>query len=193
MIEYPPKRIDCERIYIEKPELATFKIAKDLYEVIDRNRKHVLPWLDWGLPEITKRAEDTFNFLVACDDKWKNKQAFEYIVRLRKGDEIVGGLCAFNKTIGKNVMFEFGYWLDKKHCGYGYMQEAIKPLEKIIASFGVPRIVIRHDVGNPASGKVARALGYQKEGIARKDRWSEAMKEYRDTVILAKIFGDFQK
>ncbi|MFL2129664.1 GNAT family N-acetyltransferase [Ruoffia sp. FAM 24228] len=63
---------------------------------------------------------------------------------------------------------EIGYVLSPKLWGQGYMSEAMKAVTKyLLKEAGFNRVIARHDVANPASGKVMQKAGLQFEGIHR--------------------------
>ncbi len=63
---------------------------------------------------------------------------------------------------------EIGYVLTPKLWGQGYMSEAMKAVTKyLLKEAGFNRVIARHDVANPASGKVMQKAGLQFEGIHR--------------------------
>ena len=67
------------------------------------------------------------------------------------------------------------------------MQEAVRALENMLFSSGAERLVIRNDVDNLNSVKVAQNLGYQLEGIERNGRFSECLQKLTDINVFSKI------
>ena len=67
------------------------------------------------------------------------------------------------------------------------MQEAVKSLENMLFDAGAKRLVIRNDVENINSIKVAQNLGYQLEGIERNGRFSECLQKLTDINVFSKI------
>jgi RimJ/RimL family protein N-acetyltransferase len=61
---------------------------------------------------------------------------------------------------------EIGYWMGAPHRGRGYMSEAAREVCRwVFAELGVDRIGWEAYVGNVASARVARALGFRFDGV----------------------------
>ncbi len=178
--------IETERLLLEKPE-RSFDFATKMFEVVDANRDHILPWMDWALPKITRRAEDDYNFALDADRAWKAGERFEYAIYDKTNKEFLGGIAAIKKGRTVDNQFELAYWLKKEACKKGYMQEAVKSLENMLFDAGAKRLVIRNDVENINSIKVAQNLGYQLEGIERNGRFSECLQKLTDINVFSKI------
>lgn len=186
------QKIDSERIVLEHPARPTFKLAEKLYEVVDKSRDTLREWFPWV--DKTNSAEDEYNYYLVgvCQKKWENKSAFGYLIYQKKTRKILGNinLCSVDE---KNHSAEIGYWLAKDAVGYGYMQEAIRALEKVAFSVGINRIVIKNDVKNLRSTRVAERSGYIFEGIMRQDAWDECHNCFRNTNIWSKLKSEWKK
>lgn len=187
-MQFPPIVLVGERITLKKP-IATFELAQEMFNVVQRNREHILPWLEWADKSITKTPEDSFIFLAQADKKRESGELFEYLIHDNKTNSIIGGLGVSHTDKRRQHKIEIGYWLDKESCGNGYVQEAVRLIEKIFFDLGFIRLVIRVDVNNQASRKTAEKLGYTFEGISFKDRWCGYTKTYRDMIIFSKTKG----
>ena len=64
-------------------------------------------------------------------------------------------------------MVEVGYWIAPDSWGRGYATEALGGLLSLARLAGHRRIVGRHAVDNPASGRVLRKAGFRPTGRAR--------------------------
>jgi RimJ/RimL family protein N-acetyltransferase len=72
---------------------------------------------------------------------------------------IVGG-CGLNEQ----GIIEVGYWIAPRHWGRGYATEAVGGLLSLARLAGHRRILGRHAVDNPASGRVLRKAGFRPTG-----------------------------
>lgn len=63
-----------------------------------------------------------------------------------------------------NGQIEAGYWIDPEFWGRGYATEALRGLISLAGVVGHRRIVARHAVDNPASGRVLRKAGFRPTG-----------------------------
>ena len=124
----PQKKIIGERIYLEKPE-PSFKLAQEMFSVVEQNREHVLSWLDWALPENTKTAENLFCFMLNNDENLKKGTCFDYLLHLKSTNQIIRGVGVSCLDIKSPHKIEIGYWQDQKFCGYGYIREAVRLIE----------------------------------------------------------------
>jgi len=79
------------------------------------------------------------------------------------GGRIVGG-CGLHE---KEEAVEVGYWIAPECWGRGYATEALRGLLSLARVAGHRRIVGRHAIDNPASGKVLRKAGFRPTGRGR--------------------------
>lgn len=79
---------------------------------------------------------------------------------------LVGGVGLHPTDEGDGV--EIGYWLTPSAWGRGYATEAGHAVLGMAQhALGLPRVVGRHFLDNPASGKVLRKLGFRPTGTGR--------------------------
>ena len=130
---------------------ATFELAQKLYDLTIENKEHLLRWMNWAVPLVSGRVEDEFAFLKICEEDWKNKSHFEFGIYEKETGEIVGGIGLIKLSPSCDKKAEIGYWLVKKACKKGYMQEAVQLVEKFAFDLGYNRLVIRNEVSNAAS------------------------------------------
>lgn len=185
----PNKTIIGERIILSKPEV-TFEFAMERFAIIEKNREHLLPWLAWAMPEFTKTAEDSFIFAYDADKDWEKHERFEYIIYDKVTKEDYGSIGVMKQGSSYNKTFELGFWLKKESCGKGFMLEAVKLLEDEFFNLGAERLIIRNDVNNVKSRKVAEKAGFRFEGCQRHGAWSKYMKKFVDLNVFSKLRND---
>ncbi len=188
----PREKIEGLRIILQKPTVS-FVFAEQMFSAIDNNREHILPWLDWALPTVTKSAEDDFVFAYLADKDWEIGKRFEYSIYETETGKFIGGLGVIKISKDIDGIFEIGYWLCEDACGKGYMQEAVRLIEKELFDLGAERIIIRNDVENIKSRMVAINSGYQFEGCQRHGKYSVALQKFVDINVFSKIRSDFVK
>ena len=164
-------------------------LAKEMFAVINTNRKHLRPWFPWE--KATVGPEDSLKYL------------FETQEKLNKGEKVDYGIYINNKYVGSVGIFdinkdkksgEIGYWLSTKFIRKGYMTEAVKLVEKeFFINYGLHRIQIRCDEKNLASAGVAKKCAYVFEGKRREDNYSKHFKNYRSTLVFSKLNREFKK
>ena len=107
-------------------------------------------------------------------DTWANhsneENYYQWAVVLKEnGDEPIGGMSVveYNDLL-ENV--EIGYCIGKKWWGKGIVTEAFTALIKFFfEEVGAEKVCARHDVDNPASGKVMQKCGLKFEGVIRRE------------------------
>ena len=82
------------------------------------------------------------------------------------GDRLVGLVCV--SVDEANLIGWFWYWMHTDARGRGWMTRAAATVaEWALTDRGLERLELGHRVNNPASGAVARAAGFVKEGTER--------------------------
>lgn len=181
-----PTKLDGSKIYIQKLPV-TFEFAKQLFDIVEVNRNHILPWLDWALPEVTAKAEDEYNFALFADEDWQAQKRFEFAIFKQGTTELLGGICLMRRNNKRDRVAEIGYWLKKEATGHGYMLEAVSLLEKFAYGLGYERLVIRNDVDNIPSKKVAEKAGFTFEGIERHGHYDQQNDKFVDINVFSKL------
>jgi len=83
------------------------------------------------------------------------------IFRRSPSAELIGGIGLMHSNVG----FELGYWLTQRHWGQGYATEAgAAVLQTAHRALRIERVIARHSLDNPASGRVLRKLGFKPTG-----------------------------
>ena len=187
-----PKQIDSERIILKHPIKPTFKLAEELYAIVDKSRNTLREWLPWV--DETNSVEDEFSgFLVgSCQKNWEEGCGFAYII-YQKGTNQALGVVDLIHVHEKNQSAEIGFWLSDEATGHGYMQEAVCALESVAFQNGINRIIIRNDVKNVRSAHVAERCRYTFEGVMRQDAWDAVHECFRDTNIWSKLKSEWKE
>ncbi|OCG75520.1 GNAT family N-acetyltransferase [Microbacterium sediminis] len=82
------------------------------------------------------------------------------------GDGLAGLVCV--SVDAKNRNGWFSYWMATAARGHGWMRRAAATVaDWALTDGGLERLELGHRVNNPASGAVARAAGFVKEGTER--------------------------
>jgi RimJ/RimL family protein N-acetyltransferase len=85
------------------------------------------------------------------------------LVTLPKEDGRIIGGCGLHEDEGR---IEVGYWIAPAYWGRGYATEALRGVLSLAQLIGHRRIVSRHAMDNPASGRVLRKAGFRPTGRA---------------------------
>jgi RimJ/RimL family protein N-acetyltransferase len=155
--------LDAGRITLQR---WTGERADGLDQAINESLPELMPFMPWASAD--HDLEATTGYLVQSVSEWDNRENFNYAM-LTPGGEVVGG-CGLMSRRGPDV-FEIGYWVCSAHAGKGYATAATLALtEAGLGQPGIDRVEIRHDVGNPASGRVAAKAGFRQVGPIEVDR-----------------------
>lgn len=147
----------------------TFENAQMQFDIVEKNRNHLLPWLEWALETVTKTAEDAFRFLDKVLIEWEEQKKYDFGIFHK--NKYVGRFSFFDVKI-KAKSCEIGYWLDKDATGKGIITDCIKVFEEMLfEQYGFNRIVIRCDKKNQSSANVAKRCGYTQEAELREERF----------------------
>lgn len=177
------ERIDGKRIYLERMP-KTFKMANELFELVQANKDHLFPFGDWEL--FAKIPEDSYDRIATQNKNWDEGTAYTYGIFDKESNKLIGIIFACHFSI-ENKNTEMGYWIDHKHTGKGIMKEAVTTLENELYKKGIIKTTLKIDTENTKSEKTAKSLGYEYEGTVRKDQFIHTFNELRDFKIYAKI------
>ncbi len=148
-----PVRIDAGQVVLRKWAL---EWAPRSAAAIQASLPELMPFMPWATAEYN--VEAAREFIRMTEANWKEGTAFSYAVFDTAG-ELVGS-AGLTTRMGAGTL-EIGYWIHSHHTGRGYATLAATALAHIALSMpGVERVVIRHDVANPASGRVAAKAGF---------------------------------
>ncbi len=185
MLFEPRTILESDRIQLHKPQ-ATFETANALYQLVDKNRKHLLPWVDMADKVITGSPEDAFVHLTNMVEKWKSQYAFEYLIYETRSSKLIGVIGVY-QPYPEHKSVEVGFWIAKDYSRRGFMREALRLIEKEFFFLEFERIVIRSDIENYGARNLAIKSGYRLEGTLRHSCWSNQFHMYRDLNVFAKI------
>jgi RimJ/RimL family protein N-acetyltransferase len=98
---------------------------------------------------------------------WNEKQHLTLAICLGDAtDEIIGAIALRLEL--EHAHGELGYWIGAAMWGRGYATEAARAVTAFgFGSLGLHRILARHFVRNPASGRVMQKLHMRIEGVHR--------------------------
>src|SRR5690606_13611478 len=149
-----PIVLRTERLVLSAPTEADIDTITELCQ--DRDMVAMLAALPW--PYTRADAEHFVRHIAAPG--WATGGEFIWGIREHEGGPHLGSI-GWHPTRG-----EIGYWMGAASRGRGYMTEAAREVCRwVFAELGVERIGWEAHVGNVASARVARALGFRYEGV----------------------------
>ena len=163
MIHKGTKTIETERLVL-RPFKTTDGQAMFSNWASDDEVTRYLTWPTHSSVEVT-------NLLLAdWTDHYSENNYYQWAIVLKdNGDEPIGGISVVETNeILCNV--EIGYCIGRKWWGKGLVTEAFSALIKFFfEEVGAEKVCARHDVNNPASGKVMQKCGLKFEGVIRRE------------------------
>ena len=161
--------------------------ADELYELVDRNRAHLEPWLPW-VPATTGPG-GVLEFIRATRRQLADNDGIQ--VAIVDVDGAIAGVVGFHRVDWANRATSIGYWLAADRQGRGLMTAAVRAL--VDHAFGVWRLhraEIAAAVDNARSRAVPERLGFREEGVRREaERHGE---RYVDLVVYAMLAADWR-
>ena len=137
--------------------------ASTIFNAIDQNRDHLGRWLPFV--HYTKAIKDSEAFIRTIISQ-RDESLNELYTIWFKGD--FAGIIGFHNTDRVNEKCEMGYWLISDMKGKGIITQSCNTLIRLaFEKMGINRITIRSAIGNQASEKIAKRIGFSYEGIER--------------------------
>jgi ribosomal-protein-serine acetyltransferase len=135
-----------------------------LYNLTNKNRAWLRPWLPWL--DAIQKPSDTDYFISSCLKRFATGEQMTCGI-LYKNE--LSGVAGFNKYNYKTGTAYIGYWLSEDICGRGIMTRTVEELEKIaFFEMNLIKVEIHCAVENQNSRKIPIHLGYKEEGTIRK-------------------------
>lgn len=156
--------------------------AITLYQMIDRQRKHLGKWLPFV--QFMNRQEDIEEFVSLAISEREMEKDFVYKICL---DDRLIGLVGTKQTDHINKSTELGYWLSEDHQNSGIMTQSVDTLiQALYTNLGLERIQICCAKENRKSIAIPHRLGFQLEGVKRHGEWL-GNHQFRDLLVFSKL------
>lgn len=157
------KEIETDRLVLRRFVNEDAKIIFKNYANDDETTKY-LTWSSHREVSVTQAI------LATWVEGYGDLSQYKWAITLKENpSEAIGDITAsVSPNYASIDACEIGYVLSRKHWGKGYMSEAMEAVTNyLLKEAGFNRVIARHDVANPASGKVMQKAGLQFEGIHR--------------------------
>lgn len=181
MIEFPHE-FTTARLLIRLPLPGDGKVVQ---QAVEHSVHDLKPWLAFAkeVPSIDSMEAN----IRQSHAEFLLREDLRLHIFHKESGEFIGstGLHRINWDIRS---FEIGYWIDSRHSGKGYMLEAVDGLTKFAFEIlQANRVEIRCDPENIRSRKIPEKLGFDLEGILKKNSLAINGDGLRDTCVFAKI------
>lgn len=177
--------IETKRLLLRK-----FKVedAEEMFENWAKDPENVI-FLQWNAH---KDAYETKSILEKWSDEYKSSKTYNWCITVKDTKEVIGSITVV-KLFEDIECAEIGYVISKKHWNKGIMTEALGGVIKyLFLKVGVNRIQLKHDVDNPASGKVMIKNGLKREGVLR-EAYRNNNGKLRDMAIYSILKSEFKE
>ncbi|HJR44720.1 MAG TPA: GNAT family protein [Actinomycetota bacterium] len=142
--------------------------AAGLDEAIQSSMPELLEFMAWAP---SSSPENSLDFTRRMAEKWD--QLSDWTFTIFHAREVAGTIS----LMGYQALFglaEIGYWLRSDLCGQGLMTEAAQAVCDFgFDSIGLHRIELRAALDNAGSLRIARKLGFKREGTLREAAWAQ--------------------
>ncbi len=152
---------DNENLYTEHLNLRRFR-KSDKADVLEyASDSETLKYLTWCGVKTEEEALDAI-----INYNWSRPGIFA--IEPKDENKCIG--CIDIRLDPEHEKAGFGYVLNRKYWGKGYMTEALSAVLKLcFEKLEVNRVEATHYTGNPASGRVMQKCGMELEGILKKE------------------------
>ncbi len=141
--------------------------VEELFALTDANRAHLRRWLPWL--DQTRVSAATLHFI---EFTLREASASTGLHCGIYEQNILVGVCGYNRIDTPNRSAHIGYWLAAEAQGRGIMSRCVAALASYgFAKKNLHRQVIACAEENTASAAVAERCGFRFEGVARDAEW----------------------
>ena len=166
--------------------LPQLSMDKELFEITDKNREYLAPWLPWV--KTTLQVSDTTKYISNALKEYSEQKNIQLII-MYKGK--IAGSIAFISLNMENKNAEIGYWLAQEYTKKGIMTESVKALLNYgFNILGMHRIEICCDPENVASQNIAKRVGMIQDGILRGNAFENG--KFCDTIVYSMLKPEWE-
>ena len=180
------------KLYTKRLYLRRFKKidALEIRQLMNNNRSFLIKWLQ-PQPELLSLEHI---FAIIKDDHKQTRLGNRLDLGLfdAVSDKILGKIALHSVDYGIQRSAYISYWLDEKEQGKGYMTEALATIISFaFEEAGLHRINLKIGSENKSSLKLAKKLGFVKEGIERQSLFING--KWRNSVLYGLLDEEYDK
>ncbi|BBH52164.1 GNAT family N-acetyltransferase [Fluviispira sanaruensis] len=153
-----------ESIYFDH---LNFNLAKDLADIIEKNRSYLKQWLPWL--NHSNSTSDSEQFIKKCMQDYGDKKSLTLAIFY---ENTLVGLISFNEIHLEKNTTKIGYWLVESHMGQGIMSAACKTfIQYGMAELNLKKFIICCAKQNHKSNAIPLRLGFTKVEEVKDAEW----------------------
>ena len=146
-----------------KIELINVNHSQSIFEMVDKNRTHLRPWLPFV--DRMQTVEFAENFVKGTMQR--NNDASEFAFVIVENEKVIVRIGVY-KIDNQNRIGEIGYWIIEGSQGKGIVTKSCKAMiDFCFSDLGLNRIEIKCGIENVKSKTIPEKLNFTKEGIIR--------------------------
>ena len=144
-------------------ELINENHSQPIFDIVDKNRMHLRPWLPFV--DRMQTVEFAENFVKGTMQRNKDGNEFAFVII---ENELVIGRVGVYKIDNQNKIGEVGYWLIENKQGKGIVTKSCKAIiDFCFNTLQLNRIEIKCGIENLKSKTIPEKLNFTKEGVIR--------------------------
>jgi ribosomal-protein-serine acetyltransferase len=141
--------------------------ARAIYQAIVASFDELAAWFHWATPEYTFAHAAEYAQRAELD--WRKRDAFHFTAWDHDARRCLATV-SLTVTNRAERRAEIGYWVRTDATARGVCREACRPvLDFGFGPASLHRVTLRAAVDNEPSNRVAKALGFTFEGVARQE------------------------
>jgi ribosomal-protein-serine acetyltransferase len=149
----PPEHVELGDITLRRWDPAW---AEGLQAAFEESLPELRPFMPWATDD--HGLEQSREYIARSIAEWDAGENWNYAILTETGTVI--GSVGLMSRMGPDVL-ELGYWVHTGYAGRGYSTTTARALAEIALTMpGIRRVAIKHDLANPASGRVAEKAGF---------------------------------
>jgi len=179
-------KIETKRLTLREPRIRDWKDLVDGLNNLNISKNTLtIPY------PYTKK--DALEYLNRCSKKKKDKKSYKFFIELRKEKKVIGAidLNDYKKDQGTA---ETGSWINERYQKKGYITEAkIAVNDFVFHKLKLRKLKSKVFKENKASQKTQERMGYQKEGVLRKESICKPTKKIHDDIVYGLLKEEWEK
>lgn len=151
-----------EEIVLELPQQSD---TTELYEIITQHSTYLEVWMTWSMS--IQSLKDTERFIFDVSRYNEGGQKITYFIK--KNKQLIGSV-AFIRVHKEHDKAELAYWIHPHYQGQGIVKQGLKHLINMgFSSLSLHKMEAKIPADNERSKQLVLALGFEQEGLLRKD------------------------
>jgi ribosomal-protein-serine acetyltransferase len=148
-------------------ELIDAQHAAPIFDVVDKNRNHLRPWL----PFVDRMQDMHFAEGFVKGTIQRNREGTEFAFVILESGQVIGRIGIYKIDL-QNKLGEIGYWLAKEKEGNGIIfKSCIALINFCFCDLQLNRVEIKCATENLRSNAIPKKLNFTKEGTLREAEW----------------------